>query len=231
VNAIQVYAAGPRKAPQPYAALVLRGEYEETADWFGHYRVVKVTDIAKFERKALLRPSTLADAMLDEAMGSPTKPADIPRWMVNMVRLLLEDAAAGRRTQLAMLAAASPVSLQHASRAFNLSRLSEARAKRSRPRQALVIGESSSGPRLRLGHDVAPLNKHPEFMRFTTVSADDASTVINIPTAERGVVQSEVRFAKPKQPGINPYSSAYGMAVACNWRIRCVESREKRRTC
>lgn len=149
---------GLHRHARPYAALVLRGDYEERsvdgrfqctrgnlifhppfhehlnifgpsgakvlnvrlpADWSCQYRVVKVADIARFERRALLRPSTLAEALLDEAMHCPVKPAEVPRWMVNMVQCLLADAAMGRRTQLAMVAAASPVSPQHASRAFN----------------------------------------------------------------------------------------------------------------
>ena len=64
-----------------------------------------------------------------------------------------------------------------------------------------LSGESSSGPTFRLGHDLAPYNKHPEFMRFTTVEAADASIVTNTATAERGVIEAEVRFAKPKRPG------------------------------
>ena len=64
-----------------------------------------------------------------------------------------------------------------------------------------LSGASSNGPTLRLGHDLAPYNKNPEFMRFTTVSAAGASIVTNIGTAERGVVQAEVRFAKPKRGG------------------------------
>jgi hypothetical protein len=64
-----------------------------------------------------------------------------------------------------------------------------------------LSGKSSNGPTLRLGHDLAPYNKHLEFMRFSTVSAAGASIVTNIGTAERGVVQAEVRFAKPKRLG------------------------------
>jgi AraC-like DNA-binding protein len=143
---------------RPYAALVLRGDYEERSidgrfhctrgnlifhppfhehlnvfgasgamvlnvllpvDWFSQYRVVKVTDIATIESRALLRPSSLADALFDDAMHRPVKPAELPGWMVHMVECLVTDAAVGRRTKLATVAAASPVSLQHASRAFN----------------------------------------------------------------------------------------------------------------
>ena len=64
-----------------------------------------------------------------------------------------------------------------------------------------LSGGSSNGPTLRLGHNLAPYNKHPEFMQFTTVSAAGASIVTNIGTAERGVVQAEVRFEKPKLAG------------------------------
>jgi Peptidase family M1 domain len=64
-----------------------------------------------------------------------------------------------------------------------------------------LLGGSSNGPTLRLGHDLTPYNKHPEFMRFTAVSAAGASIITNVGTAKRGVVQAEVRFAKPKRAG------------------------------
>lgn len=64
-----------------------------------------------------------------------------------------------------------------------------------------LAGKSSNGPTLRLGHNLAPFNKHPEFMRFTGLSAAGAATSTNIATAERGVVQADIRFASPKRPG------------------------------
>lgn len=60
---------------------------------------------------------------------------------------------------------------------------------------------SSNGPTLRLGHDLAPYNKHTEFMRFTSVQAKGALALTNIATAERGVLQADVRFAEPKPQG------------------------------
>ena len=65
-----------------------------------------------------------------------------------------------------------------------------------------LLDVESSGPTLRLGHDLTPFFVKPtEFMRFDAISADDAKVEMNKPTDRPGIVLANLRFAKPRRPG------------------------------
>ncbi|MGD0142624.1 MAG: hypothetical protein ABSC92_05665, partial [Rhizomicrobium sp.] len=60
----------------------------------------------------------------------------------------------------------------------------------------------SSGPTLRLGHDLTPLNDHAEFMRFDRIDAGPrADSQLNLPGEKRGIVLAAVRYKTAKHKG------------------------------
>jgi hypothetical protein len=61
---------------------------------------------------------------------------------------------------------------------------------------------SSLGPTLRLGHDLTPLNKHDEFMRFDRLEAGSGADVqMNLPGDKRGIVLASVRYKIARRRG------------------------------